>query len=270
MLQKWRRSLERHLLGKDPLYHDPYDDPAEQFYAEIYLKYLFEKIDATFRYQSVRILDIGCHTGRLSIPLARAGHRITAVDSSGFHIKKAEQHAAMEGVQCQFLKGDGFQRARHIEPGSFDLVLSTEVLYQRPDFRDRMGDLLRALRPGGILATSHRTRFFYLSLAIRKRDFATAEQILNQSEGELWGSYFNWQTPEELKNLYEELGLDLLLMRPVGVFTGNGEEGMAALCNLAEISAAERRGLLNLEARESEEFASLGRYLFVMGRKREA
>ncbi len=270
MFQKLRRTLERNLFGKDPHYQDPYDDPAEQFYARIYLRYLFEKIDAEFRHQQVRILDVGCHTGRLSIPLARAGHRVTGIDSSRFHLKRAEAHAREAGVKCRFLKGDGFRHVGHMAPESYDLVLCTEVLYQREDFRDAIGELLRVLRPGGLLATSHRSRFFYLTRALREKDFSTAEFILNHSEGSLWGSYFNWQTLEELKALYQELGVDPLLLRPIGVFTGNGGDGMAALCDLGEMEDRDREGIFEVEACDSEEFAALGRYLLILGRKREA
>lgn len=268
IFQRLRRNLERNLFGRDPNYHDPYDDPAEQFYARIYLKYLFERIEAEFRSQSVRILDVGCHTGRLSIPLARRGHQVTAVDSSKFHIHRARQHAQAAGVNCHFLKGDGFRSVRGMPSESFDLVLCTEVLYQYPDFRDHMASLLRVVRSGGLLATSHRTRFFYLIRALREHDFETAQYILTHWEGNLWGSYFNWQNPSGLKESYQNLGLDLVQLHPIGIFTGNGEDGMAKFLNLSEIPANERETLFGIEAQDSEEFAAMGRYLLAIGRKR--
>ena len=269
MFQKLIRKLERNFLGKDPQYQDPFDDPAEQFYAQIYLKYLFEKIDSEFRHQQIQVLDIGCHTGRLSVPLARAGHRVTGVDSSRFHVRRAQQHAEDTGVSAnvRFVKGDGFRFACKVTPGSFDLALCTEVLYQRREFRNDLATLLKTLRTGGLLVTSHRTRFFYLIQAIRQRDFQTAEIILHQNEAELWGSYFNWQTPGELKALYREIGAEPLSIRPVGVFTGNGGDGMAGLCNLSETSTLEHEALFDIEAADSEEFATAGRYQLVIGRK---
>ena len=269
LFQKLKRKIERNLLGRDPLYNDPYDDPGEQFYARIYLKYLFQVVDAEFRRPPVKILDIGCHTGRLSIPLARAGHRVTAVDTSRFHIRRAQAHAHGEGVRVHFVKADGFRFLRCLKPESFDFVLCTEVLYQLPDFRERMEELLTRVRPGGILATSHRTRFFYLSQALVNRDFETVRRVLDSSEGEVGGSYFNWQMPEELKALYRQLGLDLLLLRPVGALTGNGHEAMARLCNVSEISDSQKEHLIGIEAADSDEFACLGRYLLAIGRKRE-
>lgn len=270
MFERLIRNFERNFLGRDPHYHDPYDDPAEQFYSRIYLKYLFEKIDAQFRHQQVRILDIGCHTGRLAIPLARAGHFVTGIDSSRFHTLRAREHARDAGVEARFLRGDGFAYLRRVPAESFDLVLCTEVLYQRPDFRVCVEKLLRTVRKGGLLATSHRTRFFYLSRAIREKDFEMAQTLLQHSEGTLWNSYYNWQTPSELKALYEKLGLDVLLVRPIGVFSGNGGDGMAKLINLSETSVSEREALFDIEAQDFEEFAGIGRYLFVIGQKREA
>ena len=267
MFQKLRRNLERNLLGRDPLYNDPYEDPAEQFYARIYLKYLFEAIDTHLRHQSVKVLDLGCHTGRLCIPLAQGGHEVTAIDSSRFHIKRAEQHAREKKVSCHFLRGDGFHRIGQMPRGCFDLVLCTEVLYQVADPGNRMRELVRILRAGGMLATSHRTRFYYLTQAVQKRDYETARWILNHPAGDLWGSYFNWQTPEELESLYQELGLNVITMRPIGTVTGNGDEGMARLCNLAEVEDSRKEDLFDIEAFDSEEFSCLGRYLFVIGRK---
>lgn len=268
MFQKLRRNLERNLFGKDPRYQDPYDDPAEQFYARIYLKYLFEKIDSEFRHQCVKILDLGCHTGRLSVPLAKAGHRVTGIDASRFHLHRAEDHARAAGVSARFLKGDGFRLIRKMPADSFDLVLCTEVLYQRPDFKESMENLARLVRPGGLLATSHRTRFFYLTRALREGDFATAEFVLHNSEGLIANTYFNWQTPEDLQGIYLTLGMDLLLLRPIGIFTGNGGDGMAKFWNLGMMSEGERKAIFEIEARNSDEFASLGRYLLAVGRKR--
>lgn len=268
MFQKFRRKLSRYLFGEDPDYQDPYEDPAEQFYGRIYLKFLTEAIESEFRGQRVHILDVGCHTGRLSIPLAQAGHEVTGIDSSRFHVRRAEKRARQLGLQCRFLKGDGFGYVRHLPDGLFDLVLCTEVLYQIPDFRERMKGLVRILRPGGLLATSHRSRFFYLSRAVRERNFEAARLIRNQSEGSIWNSYFNWQTPSELQELYRDLGVDSLRMRPIGIFSGNGADGMAPLCHLTELTDSERQDFFEIEADDSDEFSLLARYLLLIGRKR--
>ena len=269
MFQKLKRKIERNFLGRDPYYHDPYEDPAEQFYARIYLKHLFQAIDTEFRRPPVKILDLGCHTGRLSVPLAKAGHAVTAIDTSRFHIKLAVRHAREEGVRLRFLKGDGFHHLRRLPNGSFDPVLCTEVLYQLPDFRERLRALAEKVRPGGLLATSHRTRFYYLTLALVRKDYETAAQIQAQSEGALWGSYFNWQMPQELQRIYAGLGFDLVALCPIGVFTGNGEDAMAHLADLGSATERERENLLEVETGEAEEFAALGRYLLAIGRKRE-
>ncbi|MBI2166877.1 MAG: methyltransferase domain-containing protein [Candidatus Omnitrophica bacterium] len=269
MFQKLRRKFLRHFFGEDPDYQDPFDDAAERLYGRIYLKYLLETAGLEFRGQRVRVLDLGCHTGRISVPLAQSGYEVTGIDSSRFHVRRAQKRADELGLSSRFIKGDGFEQVRRMPANSLDLVLCTEVLYQCPDFQSRMKDLVRVLRPGGLLATSHRTRFFYLTQAIRQKDFEAARFIQQHSEGKLWGSYFNWQTPEELKAIYDGLCLDRVLIRPIGVFTGNGGDGMAALCNLSDLNDSERDGVFEIEAGDSEEFSSLARYLFMIGRKQD-
>ena len=269
MFRKLHRNIARHLFGKDPYYQDPFDDPAEKFYGRIYLKFLSETIDSGFHRQRARILDLGCHTGRLSIPLTEAGHEVTGIDTSRFLIKQAEKRAAKSGVPCRFLKGDGFSLLRKFPENHFDVILCTEVLYQIRNYRDRMQEMVKYLRPGGLFATSHRTRFFYIVRAIAEKDFKTAEFIRTHSEGEIWGNYFNWQTPSELKELYKKIGVEPVLLRPIGTFTGNGADGLAKLCAPGTLEASEREALFEIEAAGSEEFAQLGRYLFIVGRKQE-
>src|SRR5688572_27682718 len=49
------------------------------------------------------IVEVGCGTGRILIPLAQAGHRVTGIDSSTAMLARAEQAAARAGVSDQVL-----------------------------------------------------------------------------------------------------------------------------------------------------------------------
>ncbi|MCK9907056.1 class I SAM-dependent methyltransferase, partial [Frankia sp. Cpl3] len=44
------------------------------------------------------ILDLACGTGRISIPLAEAGHQVTGLDLSTEMLARAEQKAKERGV----------------------------------------------------------------------------------------------------------------------------------------------------------------------------
>lgn len=54
------------------------------------------------------ILDLACGTGRISIPLAEAGHQVTGLDLSTEMLARAEQKAKERGVldRLAFLQGD--------------------------------------------------------------------------------------------------------------------------------------------------------------------
>jgi SAM-dependent methyltransferase len=54
------------------------------------------------------VLDVGVGTGRLCIPLGKAGHRIVGVDFSPQMLEKAQANTTQAGVvgQCQFFQAD--------------------------------------------------------------------------------------------------------------------------------------------------------------------
>jgi 2-polyprenyl-3-methyl-5-hydroxy-6-metoxy-1,4-benzoquinol methylase len=72
------------------------------------------------RDKTIKILDIGCGTGRHAIELAKRGYNVTGVDLSGNMLAKAKKKAAAAGIKIRFIKKDarklGFKR-------SFDLVI---------------------------------------------------------------------------------------------------------------------------------------------------
>ncbi|NTU49382.1 MAG: class I SAM-dependent methyltransferase [Desulfobulbaceae bacterium] len=72
------------------------------------------------RDKSVRILDIGCGTGRHAIELTKRGYKVTGVDLSGNQIKRAREKAQEAGVAIDFQTQD----ARNLPfEGEFDLAI---------------------------------------------------------------------------------------------------------------------------------------------------
>ena len=51
------------------------------------------------------ILEVGAGTGRVALPLARAGHAVTALDPSPAMLAIARERAAAEGLAVTFLEG---------------------------------------------------------------------------------------------------------------------------------------------------------------------
>ena len=54
----------------------------------------------------MRILDVGCGTGRHAIELAKRGYSVTGVDLSDSMLQQAMEKAHGEKVSVNFLKAD--------------------------------------------------------------------------------------------------------------------------------------------------------------------
>lgn len=52
------------------------------------------------------ILELGCGTGRVAIPLAQDGHEVVGLDRSQAMLERAERHARREGVSLRLVEGD--------------------------------------------------------------------------------------------------------------------------------------------------------------------
>jgi 2-polyprenyl-3-methyl-5-hydroxy-6-metoxy-1,4-benzoquinol methylase len=69
---------------------------------------------------SLKIIDIGCGTGRHAIELAKRGYPITGIDLSESQLKRAREKAKEQRVQVDFQKHD----ARNLPfEGEFDLAI---------------------------------------------------------------------------------------------------------------------------------------------------
>ncbi len=72
------------------------------------------------RDKSIKIIDIGCGTGRHAIELTKRGYKVIGVDLSESQLKRAREKAKDEGVEINFQKHDA--RALPFE-GEFDLAI---------------------------------------------------------------------------------------------------------------------------------------------------
>jgi len=70
--------------------------------------------------KSLKIIDIGCGTGRHAIELTKRGYNVTGVDLSESQIKRAREKAKEQGVEIDFQTQD----ARHLTfDNEFDLAI---------------------------------------------------------------------------------------------------------------------------------------------------
>src|SRR5258708_21961032 len=68
-----------------------------------------------------KVLDLCCGPGRHSIPLARQGAHVTAVDRSPFLLQKARERAASEELNIEWVQAD---MRSFVRQDSFELVIN--------------------------------------------------------------------------------------------------------------------------------------------------
>lgn len=88
--------------------------------------------------KNVRILDIGCGTGRHSIELAKRGYNVVGVDLSASQLRRAKEKASEHKLQVEFYEKDArnlsysaeFDLVIMICEGGFSLMETDEMNYQ--------------------------------------------------------------------------------------------------------------------------------------------
>lgn len=88
--------------------------------------------------KGLKILDVGCGTGRHSIELTKRGYNLTGVDLSESQLKRAREKASLLNLQINFLKADARNLPFHEEfdvaimlcEGGFPLMETDEMNFE--------------------------------------------------------------------------------------------------------------------------------------------
>jgi len=106
------------------------------------------------------VLELGCGTGRISLPLARAGVSVVGVDRSALMLARAAHRAdglRRNGVgrarkRLRLVRAD--IRALPFHPDRFSMVLAPygilQSLLRDSDLKATLGSVARVLKPGGL------------------------------------------------------------------------------------------------------------------------
>nr|AAU83288.1 methyltransferase putative [uncultured archaeon GZfos27E6]QNO53033.1 ubiquinone biosynthesis O-methyltransferase, mitochondrial [Methanosarcinales archaeon ANME-1 ERB6] len=88
--------------------------------------------------KSLKIIDIGCGTGRHSIELAKRGYKVTGIDLSESLLERAKEKAKVQNLQIDFQKHDArklsfkneYDLAIMLCEGAFPLMETDEMNYE--------------------------------------------------------------------------------------------------------------------------------------------
>ena len=93
-----------------------------------------------------RVLDVGAGTGSLTLPLARLGYQVTALDLSPMMLERLRLRAAAEGLDIELVEG----RAESPPQRTFAAVVERLLLWTLPHPEATMA-AWRRVAPGGRL-----------------------------------------------------------------------------------------------------------------------
>jgi ubiquinone/menaquinone biosynthesis C-methylase UbiE len=200
---------------------DEYDEripgitPNDRRFTETENAFLLSKITA-----NDVVLDMGCGTGRFTLPTANIARKVTGLDLSSAMIAKARQKAESLALDIDFLEAD--MAHMPFADASFDVVVCMLALMHIPlEKRQQVfHEAKRVLRPGGTLLFSVKNALFErMSTSDR---FATVDitdvehkQLVftqTRSGQEIKAPWYSF-APQDLTRLCAIAGLHLVHMR---------------------------------------------------------
>jgi len=221
------------------------------------------------------ILECGCGTGQMSHYLQLNNNHVLGVDMSLGGLKLAMQHKLRNQlVRSNFCQMNIFNLA--IKDNSFDIVISHGVVHHTYDARKAFGEIVKKLKPGGIIVVglyNRPARFpaWVRSKLIRlfglKIDHAIRNRIKDNIKTDAWikNQYFNphetWHSIDETMDWFEQNGVEFLNCSPPILGT-NGESATNLFAKTSPGSVYQRQvtqfGWLSTIARDGALFNLIG------------
>ncbi len=210
-------------LAKNPIAVGPPQD-ERVFRREVMRVEALRPLDAP-----LRVLDIGCGTGSVSLRWCEGGHDVTGLDLDPEFARRACERLARFDGRFRAVVGDATRLP--LRGGRFDVVWMVALLEHIPDWRAAVTEAARQVAPGGVLVvvtTNRRHPFqgevrrfpFYPWLPGRLRARVLAWIMAHRPDlvGYTDRPAVNWFDGSELRAVLTSLGLEphdrLELTRP--------------------------------------------------------
>lgn len=193
----------------------PGNGVVDEIFTDSELDFLLGKIHA-----EDEVLDMGCGTGRFTIPLAERVKSVSGLDLSPMMLATARKKLADRGLEADLREGD--MAALPFADASFDVVVSMLALMHIPreDRQQVFREVARVLRPGGRLLIGVKNTVFERMFrgdrfaAVDITDVESEELIFTKTRsGEDMVAPWHSFSPDELTALSAVAGLSLVHLR---------------------------------------------------------
>lgn len=196
---------------------------ADDLFTESEMRFLMSKV-----HRDSTVLDMGCGTGRFTIPLARAGARMTGLDLTEAMLDQARAKSGAAQVDIEFRQGD--MASLPFPDSSFDVVTSMLALMHIPlsDRQSVFNEVARVLKPGGRMLLCVKNGLFERLFSgdrfaeVDVTDVENKELVFTRTRvgQELRAPWFSF-TPDELALLFARAGMSVTHLKgnsPISVW----------------------------------------------------
>jgi SAM-dependent methyltransferase len=252
--------------------YDMVQSADEPYYLEQYLRVMRPHLASLP--STPRIVDLGCGQGRFLLSLNKLfpQSQLYGCDLSPRALATAtELNAQVSANAITLEEADIRSYVTKWEDDSIDLCLMTEVTIFMKDWIEVTEQIVRKLKPGGILAMSFRSQYFNGLLAARQREFTTLDTILKDRAGKLDAASqleYTWQTSRELTKFFtDDLGVKILDLCGIGVSSGIPGDPHSSIARPSELDLGSQAMLMEFELAIGKHVPDAGRYIVVVAQK---
>lgn len=245
--------------------HDMVEEPDEAYYRDRYVAWIEAGIRETGADLAGEHLDAGCGSGRLTLPLARLaaerGGNVLAVDFLPDLLEAGRRRADLAGLgNVRFEQGELPAWLRDQPADRYGVVLFLEAGYVIPQLEETLAELRRVMRPGGVLFTGFRPRWFLALLGAQRRDWELTDALLDGTGGVLPGlNWQNWHDASDARDALERAGLEDVRLRGLGAVSGIEGDPLGELVRPGAMSGDDRTRLARVEDALAEAQPDVGR-----------
>lgn len=194
--EAFQKHYKEHALSYDSLRDEK--NPTTRANAETQIRYVlnqFKEVD--------HVVEVGCGTGKFTLPLAEFGKKVTAIDFSEKMLGVLEKKAAARGLLDRITLQHGDIENLELPPGSAQAILSIAVIRHFEDDRRALGELARVLAPSGTLVCDYLARGFFKPYEFIKK---IAGRDKNTEKGKEWFRNF-YRSGLEMRSKLKTVGL---------------------------------------------------------------
>jgi len=150
------------------------------FESEMLINEIFSKTNQ--KLEGMRVLDVGCGTGKMSIPIAKKGANVTCLDASPGMLQQCYKRAVENKTQSRIHLTEASADKIPYGLGVFDLVISSRFLHLFPVslYATFINEMLRVVKTNGYVIIEIKNKYYGFALFLF-REFMKSRENKNPS-----------------------------------------------------------------------------------------